>query len=341
MKHARPLTTGILAGAGMLALILDPVTAFSGASSGIDICIKTVIPSLFPFFVLSLLLTGALAGANTKFTAAVEKWCHLPPGAGSLVLVGLLSGYPAGAQCVSQAYSAGHLPRNTACRMLGFCNNSGPAFIFGVVGSLFPGRLAPLLLWMIHIFSALLVARIIPDDRASIRVQPSFTALGVGQALTRATRTMAAVCGWIIVFRMILTFAQRWFLWLIPQPLQVMVCGILELTNGCLELHKIPNEQLRFLLASIFISFGGLCVSMQTSTLAGYAGLDHKYCLPGKLLHTALAAIISLPVSAVLFPVTSIAPVFTAIFALLPGISGFLMLKKPKNNSSNPEPCVV
>ena len=39
---------------GMLALILDGRTAIEGARQGIGLCLRTVIPSLFPFFVLSI-----------------------------------------------------------------------------------------------------------------------------------------------------------------------------------------------------------------------------------------------------------------------------------------------
>ena len=50
--------TGFAAGAAMLMLILDGRTALTGAAEGIDLCIRTVIPALFPFFVLSPLLMG-------------------------------------------------------------------------------------------------------------------------------------------------------------------------------------------------------------------------------------------------------------------------------------------
>ena len=54
----------------MLALILDGRTAIDGARQGIELCLRTVIPSLFPFFVLSILLTSSLLGmANLRFFA--------------------------------------------------------------------------------------------------------------------------------------------------------------------------------------------------------------------------------------------------------------------------------
>ena len=47
--------TSILAALGMIVLILDAKTALSGAREGIDLCMRTVIPALFPFFICILL----------------------------------------------------------------------------------------------------------------------------------------------------------------------------------------------------------------------------------------------------------------------------------------------
>ena len=52
----------VLPCAAMLALILDSKTALLGAQSGLDLCVRTVIPSLFPFFVISILLTAPFGG---------------------------------------------------------------------------------------------------------------------------------------------------------------------------------------------------------------------------------------------------------------------------------------
>ena len=53
---------GIGAAVGMLLLILDSKTAVTGAWDGIELCLRTVIPSLFPFFIISAALTSSLAG---------------------------------------------------------------------------------------------------------------------------------------------------------------------------------------------------------------------------------------------------------------------------------------
>ena len=93
------------------------------------------------------------------------------------------------------------------------------------------------------------------------------------------------------MFRVILGFTEHWFLWLLPPVFQTVITGILELTNGCLSLAQIESVPLRFLLAAGFLSFGGICVAMQTDSVIGELSL-RKYCI-GKLLQTILSIAMS------------------------------------------------
>ena len=72
--------------AGLLILILDASTAIKGVREGIDLCIRTVIPALFPFFVLSPMLTGAVTGVRIP----ALRFLGCPEGAESIYLIGLL-----------------------------------------------------------------------------------------------------------------------------------------------------------------------------------------------------------------------------------------------------------
>ncbi len=274
----RKLWTGIPATIGLLVLILDTKTALSGASQGLDLCIRTVIPSLLPFFVLSILLTSALTGESILILRPLGRLCGVARGAESLLLIGMLGGYPAGAQCIAQA----NLRKQDAQRMIAFCNLAGPAFLFGIVAGKFSNSYAPWLLWSIHIFSALLVAILLPGKSTDTAVLRSVRPIRISDAMMRSLRTMSSVCGWIILFRILVAFLERWFLWLLPIPAQVAIIGILELSNGCCDLGRISSEGLRFIIAAAFLAFGGLCVTMQTVSVAN--GLSLKTYLVGKVL---------------------------------------------------------
>lgn len=301
MKPKTAIMKGICASAGMIALILDSKTALSGAAEGIDLCLKTVIPSLFPFFFLSALLTGSLLGGNTQVFRPLGKLCGIPTGAEGILIAGLIGGYPVGAQCISQAYATGLVQKSDARRMLGFCSNAGPAFLFGISGTIFNNKAVPFVLWMIHILSALTVGAILPGKSKNRICHNQVPLSQTGQSIHTSLRSMGLVCGWVIVFRILIVFARRWFLWLLPRDIQVFVTGCLELTNGYLSLIDIPSDYLRFTMASVFLALGGICVGLQTQSITGQAGLDTGLYFPGKLLQAVISMTLSLTASPFLF----------------------------------------
>lgn len=276
---------------GMLVLILDGQTAIRGMQDGIELSLKTLVPSLFPFFVLSILLTGALIGQPVKFLRPLGRLCRIPAGAESLLAIGLVGGYPVGAQNISTAYHNGSLSGSDASRMAAFCNNAGPAFIFGMLSPLFSDHVTLWALWLIHMISALLVGVIIPCDGDQQPVRQAARPASLTTSLEKAISVIALVCGWVVLFRMVLAFLDRWFLWRLPQAGQAAVAGLLELSNGCVMLGETDNEGLRFILAAGMLAFGGICVTMQTASVS--SGLSHKLYFPGKLLQTCFSFLLA------------------------------------------------
>lgn len=294
----RRIITGILAGGMMLLLIIDPKTQLAGARDGITLCIATVIPSLFPFFVLTGLMTSALAGTTSPIFRLLGKLCGMKPGTESLLLIGLLGGYPTGAQAVCQAWRDGALDNKEARRMMGFCNNPGPAFLFGICGPMFPDLWIVWVLWGVVILSAALTAAWLPSeqDRPLILRQKSATTLP--KALESAVKTAGIVCGWVVLFRILIAYLQKWVIAGLPPAWSCLLSGLLELTNGCCGLAAIPQTGLRFLLAAVLLSCGGVCVGMQTASLTGPLGISSY--LRGKMIQTAFATALALPVFAAL-----------------------------------------
>lgn len=281
----------IICAAGMLLLILDSQTALNGAAEGISLCINSLIPSLFPFFVLSILLTGALAGQAIRCLKPIGKLCKLPAGSESIFAVCMLGGYPVGAQNISLLFQQGQLTHTQAERMLGFCNNAGPSFIFGVLGIMFSSKITPWLLWSIHILSALIVGALLPVSENECRISPRIKQIDFTEALSRAVKLQALVCGWVIFMRVILAFMERWVFHYFPLNLQIIISGLLELSNGCIRLSTLPNEGLRFIIASALLSLGGICVTLQTTSAS--KGVSMRMYFPGKLLQCSISILIS------------------------------------------------
>lgn len=97
-------------------LLFCPEAAISGSKYGCSLWICELIPTLLPFFI-----------ALNFFRLQLKKASEHP----AFLLLGLLCGYPAGADLVSKQYEKGLLTTDKAYFYLGFVNNPSPMFIMG------------------------------------------------------------------------------------------------------------------------------------------------------------------------------------------------------------------
>lgn len=311
----------IFAAFAMGVLILDSRNAVDAAAEGVDICIRTVIPSLFPFFVLSIFLTGSLEDASI-----LRPICPLfraGNGAEGVLISGLLGGYPVGAQAAAEAFKGGRITRHTAERLLMFCSQAGPSFLFGMVAAQFPNAKYGWMLWAVQLLSAWSVAQLIPVPNESDTSSTRTKQITITDAMKKAIHAIASVCGWVVIFRVFLNFFDKWMFRFLPVALRILLSGLLELTNGCLILNEISNISVRFILASIMLNFGGICVLMQTASVT--QGFNLKHYIRGKLLQTFFVPLYCL--------------CFLGNFAALIPIGGIFLLSFRGNlrkNSSNP-----
>lgn len=330
------IINGFFAAVGILLLILDSRTALLGAQSAVELCISSVIPSLFPFLVLSGMLTAAINRANLRILRPLSRLTGIPAGTEGIFITGILGGYPTGAQAVHQAWSEGQLSREEATRMLAFCSNAGPAFLFGILGTKFTYDWIPWLLWGIHILSAIAVAVILPGKRYTTRKLPMTSPATLMQSLKTAVSTMGYICGWIVLVRVILAILDRWVLWLFPMEVRVGFYGFLELTNGCCTADAVSAQGLRFVLCSAMLAFGGICVAMQTASVTGKLGI--KQYLNGKTLQTIISFLLSATIQLFVFESSERAQTspFLLLLLLLVILLYYITLRKKQKKSSIP-----
>jgi hypothetical protein len=186
------------------------------------------------------------------------------------------------------------------------------------------------LIWFIHLISSLIVGILTPGKAdSSIKLQ-GLPVMTLPQALPKATATMGMICGWVILFRIILRMLQRWVFTCIPDTIQILIFGLLELSNGCVALPGAESIAHRFVLFSVFLGFGGLCVAMQTFSVVGNAQIVRWY-LPAKIAQAACGTILSFGVAKLLFPIeTVIRPVCLIICGIYLLAYHFMLGKKEK-----------
>jgi len=300
MRKLYPFSKCILSALAMLFIILDTRTAILGVTEGIDLCIRSIIPALFPFCILSKLITSHIVGQAIPLLRPLGKICGIPSGAESTLILSFVAGYPFGAQCINDACRNNQISRNDAARMVGFCNNPGPAFIFGILGVVFQSKTVLWALLGLQICSAIFVGVLLPNKSESICIQCVKKAMTLQKALEESVRTMSHICGWVILFRLILTYCDQWLLvWTGAIPRTILI-STLELSNGCISLNTLPFDGLKFILAAGALSFGGICVAMQTISVTSYIGKTLYF--PGKIIQVGISVLLACGMQYLLFP---------------------------------------
>lgn len=197
-------------------LIARPQQSMQAARQGLALCADTIIPSLFPFFVLSgMVMELGLAKYLGRVLERVMWPLFRVNGAGATaVVLGLVGGYPVGARTAIELYRSGYCSRTQTERLLAFCNNSGPAFILGVVGAgVFGDGRAGLALYLIHVAASVCVGLVFrfyggAEEQQDRRPPPAAGGVGFSAAFTRSVRSALTgvlnICAFVVTFSAIL-----------------------------------------------------------------------------------------------------------------------------------------
>ena len=309
LQDAFVLCGFLLCGAGLLCYSKAVSAAMTQA---LALCVQVLLPSLFPFFVLSSMVisTGVIQRLSTRLEKPFQWLFGLPGSFGAALLLGAAGGYPVGAKTIATLYQQGQCSKSDAEKALRFCNNAGPAFLISAVGaSLLQNPHAGLNLYAVHVLSALIIGFIYRKNTDHVKyhcitadhMRSTATISLFLRAVTDAFSSFLNVSAFVLIFSVISTMLQQLplidslhcltgggILW------YGLLAGFLELTSGvaCLTQGGLPPSILLPAL-SFLCGWGGCSVQFQTISLLHDAGLSCRQYLKSKLLQGILAALIT------------------------------------------------
>lgn len=259
-----------------LLILTDAQIAADGVRSGLALCTQVLLPSLFPFLVLSELLI-VLHAAELP-----GKWLKKPfhalfglsEGGTTALLLGVLCGFPVGATAAASLCDRGDISRAELHRLLLFSNNPSAGFLIGTVGCvLFGNRSVGIALFVIIWISAALVGislRLLckmPESFCNIPPNgvkniPFVTA--VTGSISKGISTMLHVCSFVLFFSCISACLSHVLLPVTPfEAVRVLLCGLVEMTAGVHAATQVlpPASALR--MVAFISGFSGLSVCLQ------------------------------------------------------------------------------
>ncbi len=103
---------------------------------GILLAVRQVLPTAFPFMIISAFLLSAVDPRSFSFIGgAFSAIFCMPASAITPLLVGNVCGFPIGASLSIKLYQSGAITHRQCQRLLAYSNNPSPAFVIGVVGN--------------------------------------------------------------------------------------------------------------------------------------------------------------------------------------------------------------
>ncbi len=285
----------------MLSLVFFPQNCINAGKIAVLLCSNTIIPSLFPFFICSGLFSAfGLASFCSKFLSPLMRPLFNLPGSGAMAfIIGIVSGYPTGATCATDLYCTGECSKVEAERMLGFCNNSGPLFIIGVVGCGFLSNVnLGYLLYASHILAAIITGLIFrfynPTSKNNIAELPApqhkqknNTASIISSVVDNSISTIFKVCAFVLLFSV---FSAT----LPTSRFTPFLHAFFEVTGGIGAISGTTLDfPLKIAIVSFFLSFSGVSIIFQVSSIITPRCLSLFPYILGKIIHGVLSFVMT------------------------------------------------
>ncbi len=302
----------------VLFCITNPENMINSAKSGLTLWATIIVPSLFPFMILSdLIQKTAIPFILGKFLTPLMNLFFNLPGISSLaIFLGMTGGYPIGAKITSDLLKENSITLQDANHLITFVNNTGPLFMLGAVGiGIYKNTYVGLLLLISHYTSAILIGFIYKFIKSKNNInqhntsQISFNIIkisDIGSILTETIKksidTTLSIGGFIILFSIISSLIEKsniLSLLTIPRLTTEVstsfVTGLLEVTNGINKIATVNNIPLlnKLIITSILIGFGGMSIHFQTLSIICNSKINFTKYLIGKTAQSILSGIIT------------------------------------------------
>lgn len=281
----------------------------TGAMQGLLYCGNILIPSLFPFMVLSsFIVTSGLADIIGKYLSPVTKRIFNAGGAtGSVILLGMCGGFPVGAKGVATLYNENKIDLDTAKALSMFLVGGGPGFVVCVVGStLYNSATTGIILWASQIIAQIILGifacrrlKYTPTNESKTAKVPLSNA--IVESTESGIHSIFLLCGMVIIFSSAfglcedLRITDYLIILLtalgIPENIgQSLINSLWEVTKGC---SSCCDFSAPLWLTAFALGWSGICVHFQVYSLTSSINIPKINFILYRLAQGVISAIIS------------------------------------------------
>ncbi len=319
VKRIRKYSFTIAAFIFLALLTIYPKESLGAAKEGINLWVFVVMPSLFPFFIISDLLIALKVPENiSRLFAPIARVLFNTSGYGAYVFImSVFSGYPAGAKITRELVEDQKITPGEGQKILSFGSTSGPLFIIGAVGAgMLKNTNAGYIIFICHVLGAIINGVLVNlfERKKNYKHnglknfyrmnEESPRGSMLSSAIGNSLYTSGFIGGYIILFSVIIALLDRisFFSTLIFIMDTILPGNIsnfagyllktsLEISNGCKILSDLSwSFEYKLILSSFIIAFSGFSIIGQVSGIIGKINIDLKIYILHKLNHGLISS---------------------------------------------------
>ena len=301
-----------------ILVIVNPQKYMEATLDGFMLFGTKVFPSLFPFFLLTKILTALGVGSlcSKIFSRPIESLYKTSPLSGYILSISMISGYPVGARLVTDYASNGYLSNDEVKTIISFTSTSGPLFILGTVGVKMLGNYKAGMIIMASHFIATILNGLLYRGKSSnnLSILPieEMPESFINDAIYSTITSMLQVGGSIIFLNLIIVvlqdlkvlhFLSHTLNWIGMESIvsEGISIGLVEITKGVSIISKAKEIKDIIVPIATIISFGGVSVMLQSMVFLKQVGISSRYYLVTKASQAILTYFISSILVALLY----------------------------------------
>ncbi len=270
-----------------------------GAAVGIRLSFTNIIPTLFPFFILSDIWTCCIEIKGESIVGKIyERIFRINKATLPSYILGSICGFPLGVKGGARLYENNAISKDELERLSGFANNPSAAFVISGIGAGLYGDIrVGIMLYFAVLISSILVGCLFRSNKQiSLNTNDiSRQSFNFVNSVRSAGVSSLTVSCYIIFFSAIIGMLRE----IIKEPLALaLAASLLEITNAsslAAELSQNFNI-LKYTITAFALGFSGFSVHMQTFALLPREASRRKYLcikLAQGLLCSAVTFVIS------------------------------------------------
>lgn len=272
----------------------------AGAISGITLAVRSIIPALFPFLILSDVFVYTLDGETGVFGRIFSKIFGISPYGAIAFLCGCFSGFPVGVKCAADLYSQGKIGKDDFERIIGFVNNPSPAFVIAAVGGMRGNTEEGVILYISTLLAAVIVGILFSKRGKKTKIcklKYAKTHFSLASSIKNAAYTSVGISAYIIFFSVLLSVIKAVFA---SGEITIIASLFLEVGNAASLLASSSfHYTVSLTLTAFALGFSGLSVLMQAKSLLPDGVSMRKYAVM-KLLQGVFSVLTVLLISRLL-----------------------------------------